>query len=136
VVVDVASVHQLHPVRVLVAGDDERFVARTTETLTALGFDVISTTSAARAPELAAVERVNVVLLDASRGVSAAAATASALDALPSRVSVLLAGGRGRTAARLGYDVIGLTASAEELCAAVHGAYRGRPRRAGGAHRL
>ena len=128
---DVASVHQLRPIRVLVAGDDALFVARTADKLTAFGFEVMSTESPSRVAELAALQRVNVVLLDASRGVSAAVATASTLDAMALRVTVLLAGGRGRTAARLGYDVVTPTASAEELATAVHRVYRAGPRRLG-----
>jgi DNA-binding NtrC family response regulator len=127
---DAASVHLLRPVRVLVAGGDRRFVARATDELSALGFDVMSTTTNARVAELTTLQRINVVLLDASGGVAAAAALAATLDALPQRVRVLLAGGRGRAAARLGYEFVQQSASAEELAAAVHRAYRGGPRQA------
>jgi DNA-binding NarL/FixJ family response regulator len=129
-VADVASIHQLRPVRVLVSGADPAFLARTTDELTKLGFDVMSTTSAELTAEYAATQRVNVVLLDASSGVAAAAALASALDALPHRVRVLVAGRSGRGARRLGYEVIAPNASGEELAAAVHRAYRGGPARA------
>jgi hypothetical protein len=131
-VADVASVRQLRPVRVLVAGGDPAFVRRATDELAALGFEVMSTTTTSRAAELAALQRVNVVLLDASGGVTAAAATASAVDALPQRVQVLLAANGRNATRRLGYDVVKATASAAELAAAVHRAYRGdalRPRR-------
>jgi len=130
-VADKATVRQLRPVRVLVASSDPAFVGRTTGALAAVGFHVMSTTAATRVPELAAVQRVNVVVLDASGGVAAAAALASTLDALPQRVRVLLAAGRGRSAARLGYENVNASASAEELAAAVHRAYRGGPRRNG-----
>jgi len=128
-VADVASVHQLRPVRVLVAGSDAAFVKRATDELLLLGFDVMSTTTAWRAAELAALQRVNVVLLDATSGVTAAAATASALDALPQRVEVLLAGNGSHATRRLGYEVVKSTVSGEELAAAVHRAYRGGPSR-------
>jgi hypothetical protein len=129
-----ASIHQLRPVRVLVAGVDAEFVQRATMELEALGFDVISTTAAELTVELASLQRVNVVLLDASRGVAAAAATASALDALPQRVRVLLAGSV-RGARRLGYEVVGADASGEELAAAVHRAYHGGTSRSRRSHR-
>ena len=128
---EVATIRQLRPVRVLVAGGDVGFVARASDELSALGFDVMSTLGADRVAELAALQRVNVVLLDASGGVTAAAAVASTIDALPQRVSVLLAGGRGRATARLGYEFVAHSASAEELAAAVHRAYRGGPRQVG-----
>src|SRR6476620_11157630 len=76
-VAETASVHQLRPVRVLVAGADPEFVERATFELAAFGFDVMSTTAVESTVELALLQRVNVVLLDASRGVAAAAATAS-----------------------------------------------------------
>jgi hypothetical protein len=128
-VADIASVHQLRPVRVLVAGGDPAFVRRATDQLTVLGFDVMSTTTPSRAAELAALQRVNVVLLDATSGVTAAAAIASALDALPGRVEVLLAGNGGHATRRLGYQVVRATATGEELAAAVHRAYHGDPSR-------
>ena len=126
---DIASVHQLRPVRVLVAGGDPAFVRRATDQLSVLGFDVMSTTMASRAVELAGLQRVNVVLLDTTSGVTAAAAIASALEALPQRVEVLLAGNGGHATVRLGFHVVKATASGEELAAAVHRAYRGGPSR-------
>jgi hypothetical protein len=126
---DVATVHQLRPVRVLVAGNDPAFVARATEELLALGFAVISTTTAQQTAELAALHSVNVVLLDVSGGVAAAAATASVVDALPQRVHVLLAGKRSNGTRRLGYEVVRPDAPGEELAAAVHRAYRDGPHR-------
>jgi hypothetical protein len=127
---DVASVHQLRPVRVLVSGSDAGFVARAAGELHALGFHVVTNTSAEHTAELASTQRVNVVVLDASSGVAAAAALAAALDALPQRVRVLLAGRGGRGARRLGYEVVEPDVSGEELAAAVHRAYRGGPVRA------
>jgi CheY-like chemotaxis protein len=126
-VVDLASVHQLRPVRVLVVGADPTFVRRATDALSLLGFDVMSTTTASRAAELAALQRVNVVLLDATSGVAAAASAASAIDGLPHRVEVLLAGNGSHGTRRLGYDVVKATASGEELAAAVHRAYHDGP---------
>ena len=129
---DTATVHQLRPVRVLVAGDDPVFVARATTELSALGFEVMSTASRGRIAEIAELQRVNVVLLDVAGGVAAAAATASALDALPHRVQVLLAGRRSPGTRRLGYEVVQPDASGQELATAVHRAYRdglSRPRR-------
>jgi hypothetical protein len=134
-VAEMASIHQLRPVRVLVAGADAEFVRRATLELEALGFDVMSTTAAERTAELASLQRVNVVVLDASRGVAAAAAMASALDALPQRVRVLLAGSYARGARRLGYEVVGADASGEELAAAVHRAYSGGASRSRRSHR-
>jgi len=130
-VVDAAAgVTLLRPVRVLVAGGDSEVVGHLRDDLLRLGFHTMSTTRQSRVADLAAVERVNVVILEVSGGLSLAAATASALEALPQRVRVLLAGARGRAAAKLGYDVIDPHGPAEELAAAVHRAYRSGPLRA------
>jgi hypothetical protein len=80
--------------------------------------------------DLAAIERVNVVILELSGGIGAAITTASALEALPQRVRVVLAGVQSRAARKLGYDVIDPGGSVEDLAAAVHRAYRGGPVRA------
>jgi hypothetical protein len=125
-----ADVTLLRPVRVLVAGEDNEIVGHLRDDLLRMGFHAMSTTRLSRAAELAALERVNVAILDTSGGLAAAAAVASALDALPQRVRVLLAGTRGRGAAKLGYDLIDPVGPAEELAAAVHHAYRGGPDRA------
>ena len=132
---DVASVHQLRPVRVLVAGADPVFVSRATDELLLLGFDVMSTTTASVAVELASRQRVNVVVLDATSGIAAAAATASALEALPQRVKILLAGNGGDTTRRLGYEVVKATASGEEIAAAVDRVYHGARSRSRRSHR-
>jgi hypothetical protein len=126
---EAATIHQLHRVRVLVAGEDPVFVARAAGELTALGFDVMSTTAPGRTAELAALQRVNVVLLDASSGLAAAVATASALDGLPHRVQIVLSGRPGRATSKLGYDVVDPSANGEDLAAAVHRAYRRAPLR-------
>ena len=124
---DLASVHQLRPVRVLVVGGDPAFVRRATDALSLLGFDVMSTASLSRAAELAALQRANVVLLDATSGVAAAASAASAIDGLPHPVEVVLAGNGSHATRRLGYEVVKATASGEELAAAVHRAFSGGP---------
>jgi hypothetical protein len=126
---DTAAVTLLRPVRVLVAGDDSRVVGHLRDDLLRLGFHAVSTTRPSRVADLAADERVNVVILETSGGLSAAAAVAAALEALPHRVRVLLAGGRGRAAARLGYDLVDPTGPSEDLAAAVHRAYSGGPAR-------
>jgi hypothetical protein len=125
------SVALLRPVRVLIAGDDDEIVAHLHDEFVRLGFQTMSTTRADRVPELAAVERVNVVILEFSGGLAAAAATASSIEALPQRVQVVLAGRRGKAARRLGYEVIDPGGSAEELAGAIHRAYRGGPAAAG-----
>jgi DNA-binding NarL/FixJ family response regulator len=122
-----ASIRLLRPVRVLVAGDDHGFVTRASSALLELGFDVMSVIRTDKVAEFAAVQRVNVVLLDVSGGLAAAAATASVLDALPQRIRVVLAGAEHRSVRRLGYAVIERQALPEELAAAVHQAYRGGP---------
>jgi len=114
-------------VRVLIAGDDGLLVEQLHSELVRLGFHAMRTTRPERVPELAAVERVNVVILEFSSGLAAAVATASSLDSLGQRVEVILAGRRGKAARRLGYEVIDVGGSAEELAAAVHRAYRGGP---------
>jgi DNA-binding NarL/FixJ family response regulator len=130
-VAEVATIHQLHPVRVLVAGDDPLFVSRVAAELITLGFNVMSTTAPGRAAELAALQRVNVVLLDVSGGLATAVSTASALDALPHRVQVVLFGRHGRAATKLGYELVDPGASGAELAAVVQRAYRGGPSRVG-----
>jgi hypothetical protein len=126
----VAEVHLLRPVRVLVAGDDNVVVTALCESLMRLGFDAMSTTGRHRVAQLAALERVNVVILETSGGLRVAASLAAALDELPHRVRIMLASSAGRSAGRLGYDVIDPDAPVQELAAAVHRAYRAGPARA------
>ena len=127
---EIADVRLLRPVRVLVCGTDETFVSRASGDLLRLGFDVVAATGPAQVVDLAVAERANVVVLDASGGLRAAAALAGALEALPQRIRVLLASPRKLSAAKLGYDVIPVGSSPEELAAAVHRAYRDGPSRA------
>jgi hypothetical protein len=122
-----AEVTLLRPVRVLVAGDDSEIVAHLRDDLLRMGFHAMSTTRRSRVAELAGLERVNVVVLETSGGVSAAASIASSLEAMPQRVRVLLAAPPARRSARLGYDTVDPAGSAEELAAAIHRAYRGGP---------
>jgi hypothetical protein len=124
------TVRLLRPVRVLVAGEDSLVVDALCDDLLRLGFQAMATTRPERVAKLAAVERVNVVILETSGGLRAAAAMAAALDELPHRVRVLLACSGDRSAARLGYDVVDPGAPSEELASAVHRAYRGGPVRA------
>jgi hypothetical protein len=114
-------------VRVLVAGDDSEVVGHLRDELLRLGFHAISTTRRSRIADLAAHERVNVVIIETSGGLSASASTASALEALPQRVRVLLAGPRRRAALKLGYDLVDPSGPSEELAAAVHRVFRGGP---------
>jgi hypothetical protein len=126
-VADTAAVTLLRPVRVLVAGDDSAVVGHLRDDLLKLGFQAMSTSSLSRAADLATVERVNIVILEVSGGLAAAATTASALEALPLRVRILLACPRGRAAAKLGYGLVDPHGSLEDLASAVHRAYRGGP---------
>jgi CheY-like chemotaxis protein len=123
-------VRLLHPVRVLICGEDERFVARASADLHRLGFDVVAAPGPVGITALATSERADVVLLDAYDGLTAAAGKAAALEALPRPVEVLLATGKKSSAVRLGFDVVDPRASADELSAAVHRALRGGPARA------
>jgi hypothetical protein len=125
-----APVRLLRPVRVLVAGDDDMVVTALCDQLLRLGFQAMSTTRHQRVAKLAAIERVNVVILETSGGLTAAAAMAGALDELPHRIRVLLACSPDSSAAQLGYDVVDPDAPVGELAAAVHRAYRGGPMRA------
>jgi hypothetical protein len=120
----------LHPIRVLVCGNDERFVARAVTDLHRLGFDVVAATGPVNIAALATSERADVVLLDAFDGLTAAAAKAAALEGMPRAVQVLLATGKKSSATRLGFDVVDPRASAEELAGAVHRVFRGGPARA------
>jgi hypothetical protein len=129
-VADTAAVTLLRPVRVLVAGENSEIVGHLRDDLLKLGFHAMSTTRQERVTDLAAVERVNVVILETSGGLAAAGATASAIEALPQRVRILIAGPRGHAIAKLGYETLDLSGSIEELAAAVHRAYRGGPLRA------
>jgi hypothetical protein len=123
-VADPAAVTLLRPVRVLVAGDDDRIVDHLRNELLTLGFHTMSTTRHSGITDLAAIERVNIVILETSAGLAATASIASALEGLPQRVRVLLAGPRNRAAANLGYDIVDPNGSVEDLAAAVHRAYR------------
>ena len=125
-----ATVRLLRPVRVLVAGQDGFLVDGLCDDLLRLGFQAMATTRPERVAKLAAIERVNVVIIETSGGLAAAAALAGALDELPHRVRVLLAGVSDHRAANLGYDTVDPNAPSEELAAAVHRAYRGGPMRA------
>jgi hypothetical protein len=122
-------VRLLRPVRVLVAGDDEPVVNALCAELLRLGFQAMSTTRPEHVAKLAGLERANVVILDTSGGLAAAASLAGALDELPHRVRVLFACPPESPAARLGYDAVDPGAPSEQLAAAVHRAYRGGPAR-------
>jgi hypothetical protein len=122
-----APVRLLRPVRVVVAGDDERLVDALCDELLRLGFQAMSTTRPERVAKLARLERANVVILDTSGGLAAAASLAGSLDELPHRVRVLFACPPESPAARLGYDIVDPGAASEQLAAAVHRAYRGGP---------
>jgi hypothetical protein len=126
----VAEVRLLRPVRVLVAGADDLVVSALCDDLLRLGFQAMSTTRQHRVAKLAEIERVNVVILETSGGLSAAAKLAAALDELPHGVRVLFACPPESPARGLGYDVVDPGAASEELAAAVHRAYRGGPVRA------
>jgi hypothetical protein len=125
-----ATVRLLRPVRVLIAGTDGFLVDGMCQDLLRLGFQAMATTRPERVAKLAAIERVNVVIIETSGGLAAAASLAAALDELPHRVRVLFACESGASAERLGYDVVDPEAPTEELAAAVHRAYRGGPVRA------
>jgi hypothetical protein len=122
---ELAQVTLLRPVRVLVAGEDSEIVGHLRDELLRLGFQATSTTHPSRATELAVSERVNVAILDTSGGLAATASIASALEALPQRVRVVLAGRRGMRRSNLGYDVVDPAVTGEDLSIAVHRAYRG-----------
>jgi hypothetical protein len=125
-----AIVRLLRPVRVLVAGTDGFVVDGLRHDLVRLGFQAMATTRPERVAKLAAIERVNVVIIETSGGLAAAASLAGTLDELPHRVRVLFACEPGSSAERLGYDVIDPEASPAQLAAAVHRAFRGGPVRA------
>jgi hypothetical protein len=125
-----ATIRLLRPIRVLVAGTDEFLVDGLCHDLLRLGFHTMSTTRPQRVAKLAAIERVNIVIIETSGGLAAAASLAGALDELPHRVRVLFACEPGSSAERLGYDVVDPEASPAQLAAAVHRAYRGGPARA------
>ena len=118
-----AVVRLLRPIRVLVAGHDGFVVDGLCHDLLRLGFQTMATTRPDRVAKLAAIERVNVVVIETSGGVAAAARTASALDELPHRVRLVLVSAAGSGAGQLGYDVIDVEAPAEDLAEAVTRAY-------------
>ncbi|HET8537495.1 MAG TPA: hypothetical protein VFL73_09990 [Solirubrobacteraceae bacterium] len=132
---EASAVALLRPIRVLVAGDDAAVVNQLHRDLLRLGFHAMSTTRMSCVADLAAVERVNVVVLEISGGLGAAASLASSLEALPHRTQVLFAGGPARAITKLGYARVDPAGSPEDLAAAVHDAYRGVPRRVGRASR-
>jgi hypothetical protein len=129
-VADTAAVTLLRPVRVLVAGEDVAIVAGLRDELLRLGFHAMSSNRLGGVAELAAVERVNVVILELSGGLSAVASAASAIEALPQRMSIMLAGRSRRSGIRLGYELVDPDGSVEDLAITVHRAFRGGPLRA------
>ena len=90
-----AGVRSLHPVRVLLAADDPRFLRTARFLLEREGFAVVGACSRDAAPTRARIERPHAVVVDGSESVPAAERTAFVIEAsgVPLRVLVVGSGG-------------------------------------------
>jgi len=87
-------VPRLHAVRVLVLGPDVRFLRVSRVLLSRYGFRVETSESARDIFEVVERLRINVVVVDASHSLTAAARLTAALAALPSPVRVVVVSDR------------------------------------------
>jgi CheY-like chemotaxis protein len=87
--VEDVKLHRLHPLRVLLAGRDRRFLRVTSFLLSQRGYDVVETSSK---KTLQAVEhhRSDVILLETNDTRGVAARMVAALETLPTAPSVLV----------------------------------------------
>jgi CheY-like chemotaxis protein len=87
--VEDVKLHRLHPLRVLLAGRDRRFLRVTSFLLSQRGYDVVETSSK---KTLEAVERhrSDVILLETNDTRGVAARMVAALETLPTAPSVLV----------------------------------------------
>ena len=92
------NVRSLHPIRVLLAAADPRFLRAATFLLDREGFEVVGACNPDEAPALAGAERPHAVVVDGNESVAAAGRTALAIEAagLPLHVLVVSSGGMRR----------------------------------------
>ena len=94
---DSGNVRSLHPVRVLLAARDSRFLRAAAFLLEREGFDVVGACHPDEAPALAGVTRPHAVVVDGNESAAAAGRTALALEAAAPPLHVLVvASGGGR----------------------------------------
>jgi DNA-binding NtrC family response regulator len=84
------SVRRLRPIRVLLASRDPRFLCVSAFLLGRKGFSIETTRKLGQLPEVIDRRRANVVLLDGTGSLRAAARAADAIQALYPRVAVVL----------------------------------------------
>jgi len=92
---DAGSITSLHPVRVLLAADDPRFLRTARFLLEREGFAVVGACARDEAPRRARIDRPHAVVVDGNESAPAAARTAFVIEAsgVPLRVLVLGSGG-------------------------------------------
>ena len=95
---EAGNVRSLHPVRVLLAAADARFLRAAAFLLEREGFEVVGACSPDEAPALADAERPHAVVVDGNESAATAARTALAIEAagLPLHVLVVASGGTRR----------------------------------------
>lgn len=96
---EAGQVRALHPVRVLLAAADSRFVRAAAFLLDREGFEVVGACRPDEAPDLARAERPHAVIVDGNPSVAAAGRTALAIEAagLPLHVLVVSSGETSRS---------------------------------------
>src|SRR5438477_11382087 len=100
------NVRPIQPARVALSGHDKRFLKVASFLLARRGFDVSEAATAAKLMKLVETARFDVVVIDGSQSLSAAATTAAALSALHPRIRILLAVENGAPGWRAGHRMI------------------------------
>lgn len=97
------NVRSLHPVRVLIAASDRRFVRAAVFLLEREAFEIVGACELREAPALAGSTRPHAVVVDGNESVTEAGRTALALEAasLPLHVLVVASGSSPRHAGSL-----------------------------------
>jgi hypothetical protein len=92
---DAGSIRSLHPVRVLLAADDLRFLRTARFLLEREGFAVVGACTRAAAPSRTRIDRPHAVVVDGTESVPTAERTAFVIEASGVPARVLVVGSRG-----------------------------------------
>ena len=129
------KVRPIQPLRVLLAGRDERFLRVASFLLARNGYTVETTPKLGDVAELVEQRRPNVVVLDVGGG-AAAARAAAAVQGLDPMIGLLLVADDADGGASSGFTTLSKWAPIEKLVEAVALAYLQLPRRAQSAEPL